>query len=214
VSAAGFPPIVEHALSGWNLTWFRLVPTGEGADALADLRTRLVAATRDRYDGVATAELEEIAAMRSLFRAAGTDPTRYRPSSEALLRRVLKGNDLPAIHPLVDLNNLLSLVLLAPCCVIDPQRVEPPFRFRRGADGEAMESMRGPFALGDRPLLEDAGGPFGTPITDSERVMVRPDTDEVWLVVYGPEAASPGAARQALEELLEEAPVATLTTEG
>jgi len=205
-----FPPQVTTQLDGWNLVWFRLRPTGKGENELAALRDEAVQATRDQYEGLSTSELPEVAGMRKLFRAAGTDPTRYRPSSEALLRRVMKGDPLPAIHPLVDLNNLVSLRLLAPCCVVDAGHVSPPFTFRAGGPEESMESMRGPFGLEGKPLLEDVSGPFGTPITDSERVKVRPDSDEIWLVVYLTGQADTGAVREEIESLLARAPVAEL----
>ncbi|MCH9647711.1 MAG: hypothetical protein K0U98_05690 [Deltaproteobacteria bacterium] len=127
-----------------------------------------------------------IAAIRKLFRAAGCDPTRYRPSSEALLRRVLKGGALPAIHPLVDLNNCLSLRLGVPCCVLAKGSIAAPLTFRRGLEGEEMDSLRGPFNLTGKPLLEDSQGPFGTPITDGERVRILAGTREGYLVAYLP----------------------------
>ncbi len=208
--SADFPPQVAMQLDGWNLVWFRLRPTGSGEADLATLREESAQAARDHYDRITTSELPAIAGMRVLFRAAGTDPTRYRPSSEALLRRVMKGDPLPAIHPLVDLNNLVSLRLLAPCCVVDAGSVSPPFTFRAGGPGESMESMRGPFSLESKPMLEDESGPFGTPITDSERVKVRPDSEEIWLVVYLTGQMDSGTARVEIESLLTRAPVAEL----
>lgn len=206
-----FPPTVTTELPGWDLRWLRLIPSGEADEALAALRLESAARTRERWaDGVPT-EHPTVAAVRRLFRAAGTDPTRYRPSSEALLRRVLKGDDLPSILPLVDLNNLLSLRLLVPCCVIDPDRLEPPLQLRAGRAGERMESMRGPFGLEGKPLLADARGPFGTPITDSERVMVEEGVEVVWLVAYLPEeGAVEGDPAEVAGELLADAPVAAL----
>jgi DNA/RNA-binding domain of Phe-tRNA-synthetase-like protein len=147
--------------------------------------------------------------VRKLFRAAGCDPTRYRPSSEALLRRVLKGDALPAIHPLVDLNNLLSMKLVVPACVIDLDTVSPPFVLRAGTAGEHMQSLRGPFDLEGKPLLADTHGVFGTPITDSERVKVTSRTARAWLVAYLPhDVVQPAAAAATLAALLEAAPVA------
>lgn len=205
-----FPPEFKSIPRGWKLTWFRLRPTCSGIGKLEDLRDRITQEIAEQYEGVVTSELPTVAAVRKLFRNAGTDPTRYRPSSEALLRRVLKGDSIPAIHPMVDLNNLLSLRLMVPCCVIDAGVVEPPFNFRIGEPGESMESMRGTFNLESKPLLEDAEGPFGTPITDSERVKIRSDTSEVWMVAYLPSESSSEEATKTLEELLEFAPVAEL----
>ncbi len=181
-----FPPPVMKDLEGWRLIWYHLLPgpAGEVAPALwAEAAQEL----EDRLQGRALSELPLVASVRALFRKAGCDPTRYRPSSEALARRVLKGKSLGPIHPFVDLNNLLSVWTLLPCCVVDPRHLEPPFRLRRGEEGETMLSMRGPFSLGGKPVLSDGRGPFGTPITDSERVKVTAATRECWLVAYSPE---------------------------
>ena len=112
---------------------------------------------------------------------------------------------------MVDLNNLLSLELLVPCCVIDATAVEPPFELRVGRGGETMTSLRGPFNLEGKPVLSDASGPFGTPITDAERVRVKPDSGEVWLVAYLPaRLIGPGAVEGVVSRLLTSAPVAEL----
>ena len=111
--------------------------------------------------------------MRKLFRAAGCDPTRYRPASEALLRRLVKGAELPPIHPLVDVNNCLSAELAVPCCVMKEGSLGTSLVFRSGAAGESYESLRGPFNAEAKPLLVDEIGPIDTPITGSERVKVQ-----------------------------------------
>ena len=73
---------------------------------------------------------------------------------------------------------------------------------RAGTPDEMMESLRGPFPLAGKPLLADAGGPFGTPITDSVRVKIQPGTTEGWLVAYLPAGVVSGeAAGRALREL-------------
>jgi DNA/RNA-binding domain of Phe-tRNA-synthetase-like protein len=126
--------------------------------------------------------------MRKLFRGAGCDPTRYRPASEALLRRLVKGAELPEIHPLVDVNNCLSAELAAPCCVMAEGTLGSSLLFRRGESGESYESLRGPFNLDAKPLLVDELGPIDTPITGGVRVKVKPDTERAWLVAYLPAA--------------------------
>src|SRR4029079_4685493 len=141
----------------------------------ADLRRRAGERARAEWNGEDLAKDPAVAALRSLFRAAGCDPTRSRPSSEALLRRLLKGEELPAIHPLVDLNNCLSVALAVPCCAMPEGSFAPPVVLRAGKAGESYESLRGPFSLEGKPLLADAEGPFGSPITDSRRAQA---TDE------------------------------------
>lgn len=202
---------VHFELAGWTL-FLALLELGSSDDQrLALLRQDCVDRARERRELESLAADPTVAALRKLFRAAGTDPTRYRPSSEALLRRVLKGADLPAINPLVDLNNCLSLELAVPCCVMVAGAVEPPYVLRAGRAGESYESLKGPFNLEGKPLLVDANGPCDAPITGSRRVMIDEDTQQAWLVAYLPgDEVGPESALEALERLLEAAPVATI----
>lgn len=201
---------VRFELDGWALFWARLEASeSDHAADLSALRARVAEAARARHAAGELSAHPTVAALRALFRAAGTDPTRYRPSSEALLRRLLKGGELPGIHPLVDLNNCLSAQLAVPCCVMAEETVEPPFVLRAGRPGEAYESLRGPFRLEGRPLLVDARGPCDTPITGSQRVKIGPASRRVWLVAYLPrEVVAAEEAMSQLAALLEAAPVA------
>jgi DNA/RNA-binding domain of Phe-tRNA-synthetase-like protein len=211
-----FPVSLE--LAGWTLLWARLeLAAGEGeasADGLADLdrrRLQSAARARSRFELARLPEDATIAAVRALFHAAGCDPTRYRPSSEALLRRVLKGEELPAIQPLVDLNNCLSVDLQVPCGLAAEGSFAGAVTLRAGKPGESFESLRGPFNLEGKPLLADTAGPFSTPISDSRRTRVEAATRRAWLVAYLPAAApAPETALAALSALLRDAPVARL----
>jgi DNA/RNA-binding domain of Phe-tRNA-synthetase-like protein len=202
------PPFdVRLELAGWDLFWAWLEVTPGGEEQLAALRERVVGRVRASFDSDALSSHPTIAALRALFRAAGCDPTRYRPSSEALLRRLLKGEPLPAIHPLVDVNNCLSAILGVPCCVVAEGTVSPPFVLRAGRPGESYESLRGPLNLEGKPLLADAEGPVDTPISGSQRVKVREGTRRALLTAYLPHGVvAPAAARDALAELLESTP--------
>jgi DNA/RNA-binding domain of Phe-tRNA-synthetase-like protein len=203
------PPFpVSLSLGGWTLLWARLELGGgppAAADGLGDLRRRVAARARARRELARLPADATVAAVRSLFHAAGCDPTRYRPSSEALLRRVLKGEELPAIQPLVDVINCLSTELAVPCCAAAEGSFGSPVTLRAGLPGEAFESLRGPFHLEGKPLLADGAGAFSTPITDSRRVKILDDTRRAWLVAYLPAAVlSLAAALDALEALLRE----------
>jgi len=177
---------VRIELGGWELFWAR-VECGNDDSRLDTTRRRVAESVRDRFqDASEIATSPPIAALRKLFRAAGCDPTRYRPSSEALLRRLVKGAELPAIHPLVDVNNCLSADLEVPCCVMREGSFGSHLVFRAGAAGESYESLRGPFNLENKPLLVDEIGPVDAPITGSTRVMVEPSTRAAWLLAYLP----------------------------
>jgi DNA/RNA-binding domain of Phe-tRNA-synthetase-like protein len=203
------PPFaVSFELDGWTLFWAELEGAGEGEGRLAALRREVCEEARKRLQLKNLSTDPTVSALRKRFREAGTDPTRYRPSSEALLRRVLKGDELPAISPLVDINNCLSVELAVPCCVMAHGTFRPPFVFRAGRAGELYESLRGPFRLEGRPLLCDPDGPLDTPITGNEKVKVTSETARAWLVAYLPsEVLAPAIARDALERLVSAAPV-------
>lgn len=176
---------VTYALEGWQLFAAPLVLSGE-PEGLDALRRRVVGEVQANYEISTLATHPTVAAMRQLFRRAGTDPTRYRPSSEALLRRLIKTGEMPAILPFVDLNNCLSASLAVPCCVMAEGTFEGPFHLRSGESGESYESLRGPFNLEGRPLLLDQLGPCDSPITGSQRVKVTPETVHCTLVAYLP----------------------------
>src|SRR5712691_1653036 len=88
------------------------------------------------------AENAHIAAVRGLQKSFGFDPTRYRPSSEALLRRVLKGLGLHQVNSAVDVNNLCSLEWILPMCIYDLSNVAGQVRVRSGEPGEEYPGIR------------------------------------------------------------------------
>ena len=204
------PPFqVRFELEGWSLFWALLEVLPGGFEALSNLSREVTEKIRQeiRIDTLSTHRT--VSALRKLFRAAGCDPTRYRPSSEALLRRILKGEMLPTIHPLVDLNNCLSASLAVPCCVMAEDALLPPFVFRPGTPGESYESLRGPFNLEGKPVLADSLGPCDAPITGGQRVRVTAKTRRVWLVAYLPAGViEPQVVERRLMDFLTAAPVA------
>lgn len=176
-------------LDGWRLFWAHLEVTDVDGSVLAGRRQEAAESARRRFSDTAAISSDPVvAALRKLFRTAGCDPTRYRPASEALLRRLVKGSELPEIFPLVDLNNCLSAELAVPCCVMVEGSFNEPLTWRPGIDGESYESLRGPFNLDGKPVLFDPEGPLDTPITGNVRVKVEPDTTKAWLVAYMPAA--------------------------
>jgi len=206
---------VRFEIEGWKLFWALLESQPSHPEALLEVSRVVVGRVRGNLELETLSTHPTVAALRRLFRAAGCDPTRYRPSSEALLRRLLKGEGLPTINPLVDLNNCLSASLAVPCCVMAEEKLSPPFVFRVGKPGESYESLRGPFNLEGKPLLMDAQGPCDAPISGNQRVKVTPETERAWLVAYLPAGVvAPEAAERQLRELLKAAPVAHLLLTG
>jgi len=151
---------------------------------------------RSRYGDAKSADVPGSADARTLFKALGLDPTKTRPSNEALLRRVLKGEPLYRINTLVDALNLCSLRHQLPFGLYDLDRVEPPVVLRRGAAGEGYEGIRkGYVNVEGRPVLCDTQGAFGNPTSDSARTMVTLATRSALVTAYAP--ATHTAARLA-----------------
>lgn len=141
----------------------------------------------------------QIAAMRSAYKALGKDPSRYRGSAEALLRRVLSGKGLYLINSVVDINNLVSLESLNPAGTYDVEKITPPIELRIGAAGESYKGIgKDLINIESLPVFADAAGAFGSPTSDSERAMVRLETRKILMVVFsftGPEGLACWAER-------------------
>src|SRR5207248_1072873 len=137
-------------------------------------------------------ENEQIAAVRGLQKSFGFDPTRYRPSSEALLRRVLKGQGLYHINTAVDVNNLCSLEFLLPMCIYDLRQVKGQVRVRVGELGEAYPGIgRQVFSAENKIIIADDRGIMGSTVSDSERTKVTTETTDILLAIYAPATLDP-----------------------
>ena len=137
----------------------------------------LCAELRGRWSGRQPAGIPALQEARRLYHAVGIQPTRTRPSSEALLRRVLKGDELYAINNAVDACNLASLEFLLPIGLYDLEKIVGDVRLRLGGPGEEYPGIRkGPVHLDGRLGLFDAAGPFGSPTSDSERTCIDAGT--------------------------------------
>lgn len=129
----------------------------------------------------------QISAVRGLQRSFGFDPTRYRPSSEALLRRVLKGQGLHQVNSAVDVNNLCSLEFLLPMCIYDLRHVRGQMRVRLGEPGEAYPGIgRQQFQVENKVIIADDEGVMGSTVSDSERTKVTTETRDIFLAIYAP----------------------------
>jgi DNA/RNA-binding domain of Phe-tRNA-synthetase-like protein len=129
----------------------------------------------------------ESAAVRTMYRRIGLDPTKRRPSSEALLRRVRKGEGLPRINSLVDVSNWCSLEFQLPYGLYDLDRIEGDVTLRLGREGESYLGIRiDEVHVGGRITLADARGPFGNPSSDSGRTMVTETARRVLMIVFAP----------------------------
>lgn len=167
-----------------------------GVEHVVELDAALTPALADAEQSARGASSADTAPARTLYRTIRLDPTRIRPSSEALLRRVRKGEALPRINTVVDIGNWCSLEFQLPYGLYDAGRLAPPLRLATGGPGDAYAGIRKDVVhLDGRFALFDAQGPFGNPSSDSARTMVGTATRQVLTVVYAPAAV--GTARMA-----------------
>jgi DNA/RNA-binding domain of Phe-tRNA-synthetase-like protein len=142
----------------------------------------------------------ETQAVREMYRRVGLDPTKTRPSNEALLRRVRRGQPFPRINPLVDAVNLCSLEWQLPYGVYDRRALAGPISLRRGAAGEAYDGIRKDTVhVAGRLTAADALGPFGNPTSDSARAMVTTATVDALIVIYAPASVVGDDVRRVLD---------------
>ncbi len=140
------------------------------------------------------------AAVRTMYKRVGLDPTKTRPSSEALLRRVRRGDELPRINSLVDVINWGSLESQLPFGLYDLDRIRGVVTLRLGLEGEAYAGIRKDAVhLSGRLTLADDEGPFGNPTSDSARTMVTPGTTRALVVIFAPASMSPAAVERVIE---------------
>jgi len=143
---------------------------------------------------------EETAAVRTMYKRIGLDPTRNRPSNEALLRRLRKGDRLPRINAMVDVINWCSVECQLPYGLYDRARMHEPVMLRLGVEGEEYAGIRKDAVhVGGRLVVADAEGPFGNPTSDSARTMVTLDTTDALVVVYAPTEVSRGRLTEVLD---------------
>ena len=171
----------------------RVGPSGVALTAeIEALCARMAAA----HAGRPPSEIEGLAPARRLYRAFGIDPTTTRPSSEALLRRILQGKPFPSVNSAVEVCNLCSTSFLLPIGLYDAAKIRGEVILRRGEPGESYPGIRKDAVnVAGRPVLVDDEGPFGNPTSDSLRTSVTEATASLFMVIFAPA----GYAKAALD---------------
>lgn len=126
----------------------------------------------------------QIAATKSAYKKLGKDPNRYRPSAEALLRRIVKNNELYQISTLVDIINLVSLKTGYSIGGFDQQKIEGDISLGIGKPDEPYQGIgRGTLNIENLPVYRDQKGGIGTPTSDHIRTSIGLDTKHILMVV-------------------------------
>lgn len=154
------------------------------------LWAEIEAFTRELVAGSALEDVKKhpaIAATREAYKRCGKDPGRYRPSAEALRRRLLRGIDLYRIDTLVDLINLVSLRTGYSIGGFDADKIEgEQLVLGIGTAADVFEGIgRGVLNIEGMPVYCDAKGGIGTPTSDNERTKMGLETTHILAIING-----------------------------
>jgi DNA/RNA-binding domain of Phe-tRNA-synthetase-like protein len=129
-------------------------------------------------------ESPQVETVRKAYKSLGKDPSRYRGSAEALLRRIVAGKGFPQVNVVVDVVNLVSVESRLPIGLYDLGHVAGEIVFRAGRAGETYKGIgKYDLNLEGLPLFADDAGPHGSATSDSERTMVTATTKQVLAVM-------------------------------
>lgn len=149
-----------------------------------------IQALEEKYRSQFAAPSDALALLkpaRDLYRKVGIEPTRIRPSSEALLRRVIKRKPLYRINSIVDVCNYCSLAFLLPIGLYDLAKIRGDVVIRFGQKGEGYPGIRkDEIHVAGRLTVADEAGPFGNPSADSLRTAIGPHSREVLMIIFAP----------------------------
>lgn len=169
------------------------------SDELWNELSEVAGEIKESYEIAQINKRPAIAATRAAYKALGKDPNRYRPSSEALCRRVVKGMELYRIDALVDIINLISLKSGYSIGGFDADKIDgDTVVLGRGAQDEPYEGIgRGMLNIEGMPVYRDRTGGIGTPTSDNERTKLTPETRRLLMIVndYGDEMPLPEVER-------------------
>lgn len=129
----------------------------------------------------------EIAATRKIYKILGKDPNRYRPSAEALCRRILREIPIYKVSTLVDVINLVSIRSGFSIGGFDLEKIEgEEIRLEVGTADDEFEAIgRGLLNVEGLPLYKDKTGGIGTPTSDNERTKISADTTSLLMIING-----------------------------
>ena len=171
--------------------------SGEVDQATAAISEEL----RRTMAGRRPSSLETVQRARRLYKMVGLDPTKERPSSEKLLRRVIHGRPFPRVNGFVDAMNLVSLRLQFPLGFYDWDQIVPPVLLRIGRPDESYPGIGGEeVRLQGKIVLVDGEGPFGNPTHDSGRTRITERSVRALVIAFAPG----DTPRAALEEVVRE----------
>lgn len=149
-----------------------------------DYLEKLYTLVSSKYNYDEITKIPKLKQTRDGYKKMGKDPSHTRPACEALLRRVVKGNNLYRLGDVIDLGNILSIETLRSVCVVDKERLVNDVIIRLGTKEDIYEGInRGLINVTNIPVYTDEIGPFGCPTSDTLRTCVTSSTKSILVMI-------------------------------
>lgn len=154
---------------------------------LSEEMTALETEFRQQYTLEELNKRPAILATRLAYKALGKEPGRYRPSAEALCRRILREIPLYRVDTLVDIINIVSVKTGFSIGAFDLNKIEgEKLILGVGKAGEEFEAIgRGQLNIEGLPVYRDTVGGIGTPTSDHDRTKITSDTRQLLVIING-----------------------------
>ena len=160
------------------------VEVAEADETLRQEMDKLLNELSPRLDAGIIRNMPAVKAAKDAYRRLGKDPNRYRPSAEALLRRVSKGKGLYYVNNVVDCLNMVSVKTGYSICGYDVDKIVGTIKLGIGKPGEPYQGIgRGELNIENLPVFRDDTGTFGTPTSDSVRTSIDENTSSVLMII-------------------------------
>ena len=157
-------------------------PSSEKFWELVDSESKKI---REHIKSDEITKIPTIASTREGYKVCGKDPSRYRPSADSLVRRIIKGNDLYKVNNVVDVLNLISLRTGYSIGGYNFSKISGKVQLDIGtAEDRYVGIGRGELNIEGLPVLRDSEGPFGSPTSDSERTMISEEATDLLFVFF------------------------------
>ncbi|MDF2569277.1 MAG: hypothetical protein K0R55_881 [Sporomusa sp.] len=167
--------------------------------ALSQEFAKLQVEVAKAYNLEVLTKVPRVLAVRTMYKKLDFDPSRYRPASEALVRRVLQKKDLYYVNSAVDVNNYCSIKYLLPFGLYDLDQVNGDVVYKRAHEGSYVNIAGKSVSTDNKPFLTDIDGVFGNPTSDARRTAVTLATRNLLAVVYADESAGNDELKEILD---------------
>ena len=199
-----FTPLIREKISGLKLGLLigRKLFVNKKSDLVEEHFHKLHHFIQQKFDSMPPSADQTVSAVRRMYRRIGWEPTQYRPSSEAMIRRFLKNTGLYRINNLVDLGNITSTRFHLPMGLYDTDKIMGSIWIDVGQEEETYQGIsKNLIHAAGKLVLRDGAGIFGNPTADSRRTSINEGSKNILAVFFTPPEISDSLLTETLSFL-------------